>query len=373
MRFIHDNNAPDFWSRDHYADDPNHPLYNFDPEEEAEQDSSRKDKDELIDSGTCFGYLPRSQVIPNPRQFKSKPYSSFHQVKAPRHNLTKPEEDIFPQNSLIVLAGQPKIGKTTIAIALAKAIATGKPFAGQKTKKQPVGYISFDDSPREISEAFAKHKDITEQTPIFLTTEMEPINAKAAHIEIEDFLIKHRGDATVIIDSFHAALLDARTNDARAMRKLLNPLKRISERAGRIIIIHHTNAYGTRIADHTQLQASVSQTILMTYQQREHCRLIKWQSFGRGANATQTLHIASTNETTFKPHLLDPLTDIHPQDESTKPILKALAKASKTVEQLVIETRLTPTRIHKRLRKLIELGHVTRNQGTYSLLTGNPQ
>ena len=304
MLFIEDNNAPDFWSRDHYADDPNHPLYNFDPE--AEEKAKREDKDELIDSGTCFGYLPRSQVIPNPRTFKSEPYSSFHQVKAPRHNLSKPEEDIFPQNSLIVLAGQPKIGKTTIAIALAKAIATGKPFAGQKTKKQPVGYISFDDSPREIREAFAKHKDITDKTPIFLTTEMEPINTKAAHIEIEDFLIQHRGDATVIIDSFHAALLDARTNDARAMRKLLNPLKRISERAGRIILIHHTNAYGTRIADHTQLQAAVSQTILMTYKQRDHCRIIKWQSYGRGANATQTRYLASTDETTFKPHHEDP-------------------------------------------------------------------
>ena len=365
MLFIEDNNAPDFWSRDHYADDPNHPLYNFDPE--AEEKAKREDKDELIDSGTCFGYLPRSQVIPNPRTFKSKPYSSFHQVKAPRHNLTKPEEDIFPQNSLIVLAGQPKIGKTTIAIALAKAIATGKPFAGQKTKKQPVGYISFDDSPREISEAFAKHKDITDKTPIFLTTEMEPINTKAAHIEIEDFLIQHRGDATVIIDSFHAALLDARTNDARAMRKLLNPLKRISERAGRIIIIHHTNAYGTRIADHTQLQAAVSQTILMTYKQRDHCRIIKWQSYGRGANATQTRYLASTDETTFKPHHEDPSQGLDPRDKSTKPILRVLSKGSKTVEQLTIETRLKPIRIHKRLRKLIELGHVTHRQGAYAL------
>jgi RecA-family ATPase len=367
MRFIDDNNAPDFWSRDHYADDPNHPLYNFDPEEEVEQDASRKDPDELIDSGTCFGYLPRSQVIPNPRQFKSKPYSSFHQVKALRHNLSKPEEDIFPQNSLIVLAGQPKIGKTTIAIALAKAIATGKPFAGQKTKKQSVGYISFDDSPREISEAFAKHRDITDKTPIFLTTEMEPINTKGAHVEIEDFLIQHRGDATVIIDSFHAALLDARTNDARAMRKLLNPLKRISERAGRIIIIHHTNAYGTRIADHTQLQASVSQTILMTYQQKEHCRIIKWQSFGRGANATQTRYLASTDATTFKPHLLDPLTDIHPQDESTKPILKALKSGSKTVSELVVQTGLTAKRSYKRLAILMATGHVRKVGNTFTL------
>ena len=108
MRFIEDNNAPDFWSRDHYADDPNHPLYNFDPEAEEEEKTKREHKDELIDSGTCFGYLSRSQVIPNPRTFKSKPYSSFHQVKAPRHNLTKPEDDIFPKTASSSLPDSPK-------------------------------------------------------------------------------------------------------------------------------------------------------------------------------------------------------------------------------------------------------------------------
>jgi KaiC/GvpD/RAD55 family RecA-like ATPase len=350
MLFIEDNNAPDFWSRDHYADDPNHPLYNFQLEGEQAPTPSEQ------------------RQTTNEKRTK---YSSFHQVKAPRHNLTKPEEDIFPKNSLIVLAGQPKIGKTTIAIALAKAIATGKPFAGQKTKKQPVGYISFDDSPREISEAFAKHKDITDKTPIFLTSELEPINTRSAHIEIEDFLIQHRGDATVIIDSFHAALLDARTNDARAMRKLLNPLKQISERAGRIILIHHTNAYGTRIADHTQLQAAVSQTILMTYEQRAKCRIIKWQSQGRGAGATRTSYIASPDETTFHSHSFDPRQGLDRRDKSTRPLLRALTSAPKTVAQLVIETRLTPTRVHKRLRKLIELGHVSKRHGTYELIKSN--
>lgn len=344
MLYIDDNNDPDFWTRDHFADDPNHPLYNFQLEGETPNEQRQTTSE------------------------KRAKYSSFHQVKAPRHNLTKPEEDIFPRNSLIVLAGQPKIGKTTIAIALAKAIATGKPFAGQRTKKQTVGYISFDDSPSEISEAFAKHKDINDKTPIFLTTEMEPINTKSAHIEIEEFLIQHRGEATVIIDSFHAALTpEARTNDARAMRKLLTPLKHISERAGRIILIHHSNAYGTRIADHTQLQAAVSQTILMTYQQKEKCRIIKWQSLGRGSGATQTRYMCSTSETSFHSHCPDPLSEIHSQDKSTKPIIRSLMSGAMTVKEIADKTGLKAKRCYKRLASLTTSGHVKKTGPKYAL------
>ena len=196
----------------------------------------------------------------------------------------------------------------------------------------------------------------------------DPIDTREGLEQIEDFLINQRErGGVVIIDSLHAALTKSQTRDARQVRKLITPLKRVAERAGTIILIHHTNAYGTRIADHTQLQAAVSQTILMTYKQRDHCRIIKWQSYGRGANATQTLHIASTNETTFKPRLLDPLTDIHPQDESTKPILKALKSGSKTVSELVVQTGLTAKRSYKRLAILVATGHVKKVGNTFTL------
>ena len=142
------------------------------------------------------------------------------------------------------------------------------------------------------------------------------------------------------------------------MRKLLNPLKRISERAGRIILIHHTNAYGTRIADHTQLQAAVSQTILMTYQQKENRRIIKWESKGRGPGATRTFHLASPAETTFKLISLNPFENLDPRDKSTIPILNALATGPKSMTQIAMETKLTFKRVEKRIAKLLADGHI---------------
>lgn len=343
MRFIDDSNDPDFWTKNHY------PEY------------------EISLAGDESMSEPAGHTTDDQRKAHN-PYSLFQQVKSPRHQPTPTPEDLFPPNSLIVLAGQPKIGKTTIAVALAKAIATGKPFAGKPNQQQAVGYISFDDSPAEIRQTFAKHADITDQTPIYLCTDMAPINTLDAQMQIEDFLIEHQGKATVIIDSFHAALTpEARTNDARAMRKLLTPLKRISERAGRIILIHHTNAYGTRIADHTQLQASVSQTIVMTYRPLGSNRLITWDSKGRGRGATQTLSIVSPNEHTFTSDGTDFFASLDHRDKSTLPIVNALRNAKMSLSQIVKETGLSAVRVRKRLKKLTLTGLVSRQGQNYFL------
>lgn len=360
MRFIDDRNDPDFWTKNHYPENEIS-LAGEGSVSEANRGSGRQPKNSpkmisLAGDGSISE--PERQTTDDKRK-SSNPYSLFQQVKSPRHQPSPTPEDLFPPNSLIVLAGQPKIGKTTIAVALAKAIATGKPFAGKPNQQQAVGYISFDDSPAEIRQTFAKHADITDQTPIYLCTDMAPINTLDAQMQIEDFLIEHQGKATVIIDSFHAALTpEARTNDARAMRKLLTPLKRISERAGRIILIHHTNAYGTRIADHTQLQASVSQTIVMTYRPLGSNRLITWDSKGRGRGATQTLSMLSLGETSFKPYIADPLQSLNPRNVSTRPILEALRTKPQTIADLAELTGLKAKRIYKRLACLTANGHV---------------
>jgi len=191
----------------------------------------------------------------------------FHQVKAERlqsYSRANGHQKLWIKNSLVLLAGPPKIGKTTIAVALGKAIAQGKPFGGFPLEKQSVGYLSYDDSPGEILATIDRHPDITANTNFYLNIEAQPIDTPQGLEAIENFLIKQRGNGIVIIDSFHAAIRKSQTRDARAIRKLITPLKYVAERAGTIILLHHTDARGNQIADHTQLQAAVSQTILMT-------------------------------------------------------------------------------------------------------------
>ena len=65
---------------------------------------------------------------------------------------TKPPflvEDFLPQGYLTLLAGDPKVGKTCVATAIALAVATGQPFAGLQTIQSPVLWLSLEESPIE--------------------------------------------------------------------------------------------------------------------------------------------------------------------------------------------------------------------------------
>lgn len=330
MRFIEDQNDPDFWTKNHYPDSE---LPLASPESRATTDDQRS----------------TPPIIPA---------SPFQQVKTPhlnRYARANGHENLFVPHSLVLLAGLPKSGKTTFAVALANAIVNGQSFAGFRHQKQSVGYVSFDDSPAEILAAIDRHETLTEDSPFFLSIMNDPIDTHDGIEQIEQFLLHQQG-GVVIIDSLHAALTKAQTRDARQVRNLLTPLKRVAERAGTIILIHHTDAHGKRAADHTQIQAAVSQTVLMSTQELDGYRLIKLECKGRGNGSYRKFHLLSRSETHYQRHHHTPKLD--PRDRSTKPILKALEKRPRTRQEIIEITRLDDRLVSKRLQKLIRGGFV---------------
>ena len=169
--FEDETQSPDFWTKDHYEDEPDHPL----------NSQVNKPYDPV-----CYARTgPPLPVADN-----------FYQAKAPRlqrYSRANGYTKLFVPSSLVLLAGPPKIGKTTIAVALGKAIAQGKPFGGFPLDQQTVGYISFDDSPGEILATIDRHPDINETTNFYLNIEADPIDTPHGLEAIENFLIKQRG------------------------------------------------------------------------------------------------------------------------------------------------------------------------------------
>lgn len=76
--------------------------------------------------------------------------------------LCKPDEqhqwvvqDLLPTAGLSVLAGKPKIGKTTLVRFLALCVSRGEEFLGRKTMKGKVLYIALEEKEFEVKKHFS--------------------------------------------------------------------------------------------------------------------------------------------------------------------------------------------------------------------------
>jgi hypothetical protein len=76
--------------------------------------------------------------------------------------LREPEEDVrwlvddlLPQGGLSALAGKPKAGKSTLARALALAVAQGKDFLGRRVNQGDVIYLALEEKRSELRRHFA--------------------------------------------------------------------------------------------------------------------------------------------------------------------------------------------------------------------------
>lgn len=59
-------------------------------------------------------------------------------------------KDLIPEQSLAILAGRPKIGKSWLVLQMANSIADGAKFLGRETTQGKVLYIALEDNPRRI-------------------------------------------------------------------------------------------------------------------------------------------------------------------------------------------------------------------------------
>lgn len=75
-------------------------------------------------------------------------------------------QDLIPYDSLVILASAPKTGKTVLATALARAVATGGSFLGQTYRKNPVLWCAHEET---IHERFHAVGDLTPQDPLYIS------------------------------------------------------------------------------------------------------------------------------------------------------------------------------------------------------------
>lgn len=286
----------------------------------------------------------------------------FYNLDDPHADCESRESDVlFHPHSVILLAGAPKTGKTTIALALANALVHGREFAGFKLPKSTVGYLSFDDSLTEIASAVREHPGLAENNDFFVNTKCSEIDSAFSQLEIERFMVR-RSNVVIIIDSLHAAIQQTNTSNPRSIRRLFSSLTSMAARSGTIILLHHTDKRGRTIADHAQIQAAASQTIIHSSEDNlvegTNVRTITWKTVGRGLGLPKVITFRSKSIESYERFLPYPAIDA--RDRSTATILKALEWNQRTAFEIADLTNLPRHRIYKRLSKLIKSGHVLR-------------
>ena len=65
--------------------------------------------------------------------------------------------DTLPADGTSVLAARPKVGKTTLALSLALAVAEGQPFLGRRTSAGRVLYVAFEEGRQDVRDFAKRH------------------------------------------------------------------------------------------------------------------------------------------------------------------------------------------------------------------------
>lgn len=100
-----------------------------------------------------------------------------------------------------VIAGQPKLGKSWLALDLCYCVSNGLPFLGLETTKSACLYLALEDSFNRLQDRMKKmlsDKDIPDN--LYLATKCEPLN-EGLNEELEQKLKEHPDIKLIVIDT----------------------------------------------------------------------------------------------------------------------------------------------------------------------------
>lgn len=141
----------------------------------------------------------------------------------------------LPVGGCSILVAKPKVGKSTLAVCLALAVARGMTFLNRETQQGPVAYLSLDASLPEIGELFL-HFGINENDPIFFHAGAPPRDAVTWIMH----RIKQNKVKLVIIDTLQRLFRFKNINDYSEVTNTIEPLLESARQENcHVMLTHH--------------------------------------------------------------------------------------------------------------------------------------
>ncbi len=141
-------------------------------------------------------------------------------------------DELLPCGGVSVLVGKPKSGKTTLARAIAVAVAQGRPVLGRNVLQGKVLYLALEGRLRDHARHLAQ-LGLQPNTPLFVATQ-------ATLQAVERWLAEHRF-ALVVVDTLGVFLKIREINEYGHVLNAVAPALRLAvERGTHLLFLHHS-------------------------------------------------------------------------------------------------------------------------------------
>lgn len=193
-------------------------------------------------------------------------------------------EDRIPTGSVILLAGKPKAGKSTLARALAFAVAQGERWLGWDVRQGLVWYLALEDKREELRRHFFR-MGARRGIPLQMFIGQAPADLLAQMVE----RAKNETPVLIVVDTLQRLLGFKDLNDYAEVTTKFSPLLALSRETGAALVcVHHAKKNGEgqdSILGSTALAGSVDNMLILA-RGEEHRTLETVQRIGTDLEAT---------------------------------------------------------------------------------------
>jgi len=206
-------------------------------------------------------------------------------------------DKLIPERSLTLIYGPGGVGKTFLALAIAKAVSTGAPFLGLATKQKPVFYIDRE-NPWPMLIDRVRKMDIRDARFWHLSFAEQPPKIDVPEWEIYKSLPT---GGLVFFDSGRACH-EGDENSSQDAALVMNRLKELRERDNTIALLHHTPRSSERTAKGSTAWEDLSdQTLAFHRVRRGSLREIKEEIDAAEFDPDALYHFGTGRKTRYEP------------------------------------------------------------------------
>lgn len=144
-------------------------------------------------------------------------------------------DGIIPKNAVTLFFGRGGIGKTTLAMQMCSAIASGQNFLGKDTQKTTVIYVDYENSLPVLSDRL---KTVGADDVLFWSSADDPKKLDQQD-DVYLNLLRQNPNCLFVFDTLRSAQ-DGDENDSRFMAGVMKSVRKLRDYGATIVLLHHT-------------------------------------------------------------------------------------------------------------------------------------